>query len=236
MNLEKIHKNCAKIFNSELIENADSASTACKVYDALTEGKPNGSDCIGENFNKLIHNLYNNWFENYKPKDDLDYYFYNYILLLYLFAERIEVVFNILNADGKSKLFIDFQHHNFKTLDKITKWANFIKHPKEFLFTHWPKYYIEGDNTQDVKKNKIVINSKFIFDHYSSEKCARPKILERNKEVYVEIPKFEVLTKDFCNELNTFFNFICENKLVAEYLKKKSTIEDYYSNETYLEN
>jgi hypothetical protein len=236
--LTEIHKNCHKIFRQGFYETPEDINdenlkyygptSACRIYDKLTEGDDNLQDCIGENFNQLIQKVEGNWFENYTPQFDLDYYFFNYILLLYLFVERIDIIFEVLNKDGKSKLFIDFQEHNFKTLRKINKWANFIKHPKEFLFTHWPKYYIEGDKSINLKDTDVKINTDFIFAHYHNEKQQRPVILQNNQQVFVEIPNLENITKEFCREMNVFFDFICSNQIVADFLKKKSTIEQHF--------
>ena len=235
--LSDIHNLCHQIFKKGFFEidngkdNLASRflypSNACRIYDKLTDGDAELQDCIGENFNTLIINMDSEWFENYKPGDKLDYYFFNYILQLYLFVERVDLVFDVINKDGKSKIFSDFQVQNFKILRKINKWANFIKHPKEFLFTHWPFYYIEGE---DVVKNDgdTTIDTDFIFNHYFREGNPRPLILENNNRVFVEIPNLEILTKEFCNEMNVFFNFICANQIVADFLKKKSTISYMY--------
>ena len=239
--LEEIHKNCHKIFREgffEIPEDENSQNTeyfgpsnACRIYDKLTDGIESSSDCIGENFNQLIQRVNDEWFRNYKPGPNLDFYFFNYILLLYLFVERVDLIFAVVNKDNKSKLFNDYQHHNFKILRKINKWANFVKHPKEFLFTHWPNYYFEGDCPVELGENDVKIDTKFIFDHYFSESKPRPVILENNEKVYVEIPNLEKLTEGFCNEMNTFFDFICGNQIVADFLRKKSTIQNYYLDE-----
>lgn len=177
--LEEIHKNCHKIFLEGFFDEPEEAtdkdmylfefslgqSRACKIYHKLTEGEERSEDCIGENFNQLILKIHNNWFENYKPTGDIDFYFINYFLLLYLFTERVELIFNIINPGGNSKLFKDFRHNNFPTLRKISKWANFIKHPKEFLFTHWAKYYYEGDSEMALKPGDVKIDTDFIFNH-----------------------------------------------------------------------
>src|SRR5690554_6261188 len=245
--LEEIHKDCHKIFRESFFEvptdiDDDQVkyfgpSNACKIYDKLTEGDESKQDCIGKNFNQLIQRLDDNWFESYKPTGDLDYYFFNYFLLLYLFVERVDIIFEVVNKDGKSKLFSDFQQHNFKTLRKINKWANFIKHPKEFLFTHWATYYFEGDPDITLTDGDVKIDTDFIFNHYHNEKQQRPIILENNKRVFVEVPNLEAITIEFGKEMNVFFDFICCNQIVADFLKKKSTIENYYTtDETELEN
>ncbi|MDF2188697.1 hypothetical protein [Paraflavitalea sp. CAU 1676] len=232
--LQTIHKNCREIFLKGFFETNEQGelqvhgqSRACKVYQTLTDGDESRQDCIGENFNQLIQKVKDNWFAR-DAHWDLDYYFFTYIFWLYLFVERYEIIFEVINRDGKSKLFNDFKQHNFKTLLKITKWANFIKHPKEFLFTHWPQYYVESEPGIKLKKGDLKIDTAFIFKHYTSEKNERPVVLENNSSVFVEIPNLESLTSDFCKEMNIFFDFICCNKVVADFLKKKSTIENHY--------
>ena len=237
--LEEIHKANHKIFiegffkipedtvNNDEIELG--TSKACNIYYKLTEDDNTKENNIGENFNQLIQRIENKWFKNYLPTEDLDYYFFNYFLLLYLFVERVDIIFDIISDKGKTKLFNDFQHHNFKTLRKINKWANFIKHPKEFLFTHWPTYYIEGETKIDLQEGDVKIDTDFIFNHYFSESKERPVILQNNKSVYVEIPNLETITFEFCKEMNIFFDFFCCNQIVADFLKKKSTIENFYS-------
>ncbi|GMN09507.1 hypothetical protein MTsPCn9_00370 [Croceitalea sp. MTPC9] len=245
MDLEKIHKECRKIYHDgfysiPLEENANEAgifgygpSNACKVYDKLTDEKYSSDNCIGENFNQLIQNVKDGWFENSTPTTNLSFYFMNYFLLLYLFVERVDLIFEVVNKDGKSKLFNDFQHHNFKTLRKINKWANFIKHPKEFLFTHWPTYFIEGYEGIEIGNEDVKIDTDFIFSHYHNARQPAPIILENNQRVFVEVPDLKKITEGFCKEMNVFFDFICGNQIVADFLRKKSTIEHYYEEENH---
>lgn len=243
-NLTEIHAASFTIFLNELFPEEQEGveagaqivcgpSRACSMYNKMIEGEDvkdgEADNCIGENFNQLLHRLRHNWFESYKPTDDLDYYFFNYILLLYLFVERVDIIFDIINPGSKSKLFNDFQNNNMKTLRVINKWANFVKHPKEFLFTHWPVYYIEGTDAIEIKGGDVKVDTEFILKHYFSEKQPRPVILENNNKVFVEIPDLENLTKKFCDEMNTFFDFICCNQIVADFLKKKSTIVNYFT-------
>ena len=239
LNLQELHKECHAILKKEfygISEDDDDGnmslvvSNACKVYDKLTEGGGR-QDCIGENFNQLIHRLEEEWFSCYTPgqRNNLDYYFYNYFLLLYLFVERVDLIFQVINPDGKAKLFQDYHFHNFKTLRVINKWANFIKHPKEFMFTHWPKYYIQGTVNPDISETDVKIDTDFIFAHYMSDKKPAPVILENNQNVYVEIPNLKEITLKFCQEMNLFFDFICSNQVVADFLKKKSTVQYFFN-------
>jgi hypothetical protein len=231
MSLSAIHRRCGDTFRAGLFPDADArqlgASSACKVYDALVGDCFQRDDCIGENFNQLLLRIAEEWFGNYRPGSNLDYYFCNYVLLLYLVVERVDQIFDVINKDGKSKLFRDYHQKNFPTQRRINKWANFFKHPKEFLFTHWPRYCLAGE-MPSVSAGDVVINYDFIKTHYFSETCPRPAILENSNRVYVEVPNLEDLTRHFCEEMDTFFDFICANKLIADFLKQKSTIELIY--------
>lgn len=233
MMLTHIHSQCAAIFKRELFHESDSMSlgrsNACRVYDTLTEDRCDRQDSIGENFNRLIRQIADEWFGNYHPKDNLDYYFCNYLLLLYLVVERVDLIFSVVNKDDKSKIFRDFQEKRFPTLRRINKWANFIKHPKEFLFTHWPHYFLASQPRPTINVGDVVIDYEFIKNHYYSESKPSPKILENNDSVYVEVPGLIDLTQKFCEEMNVFFDFICRNEIVADFLRQKSTIEELYS-------
>lgn len=50
--------------------------------------------------------------------------------------------------------------------------------------------------------------------------------------MFVEVPNLETITTEFGKEMNKFFDFICCNQIVADFLKKKSTIEYHYFDET----
>jgi hypothetical protein len=79
------------------------------------------------------------------------------------------------------------------------------------------------------KSDFVKIDTDFILNHYNSDKDKRPVILENHQRVVVEVPNLENLTLEFCNELNLFFNLICQNQIVADFLKKKSTVQIYFS-------
>lgn len=232
MTLPQIHKECQKIFSQSLYRDDKPYSIACDIYDKITDGAEHCEDCLGENFNSLIDTVQTEFFENYNPKNEtkLDFYFNTYGFWLYSFVERIDFVFDLLNKDKQNRLFTDFQKDNFKTLADIKKWMNFIKHPKEFIFSHWPKYtFDEGSIPSDDKTIKIDLN--FVREYYSQSKKKVEK-LENQDQVYVLVPNLIELTENFCKELKIFIDFVCDNDIVAQYLKKKSSIEYFYEGQT----
>lgn len=230
-NLIDLHLKCKEIFEKQLIEPDNGRSFACKIWDVMTEKKENHENCLGENFNQLIQPINDDFFGNYTPSTitKLDFYFTTYILWLYLVVERIDFVFDVVNKDNKSKLFADFKENNFKTCQLIKKWANFTKHPKEFIFSHWPQYIMEGPEIMNASET-VIINAEFVKKHYTKSE-SRIIELENCDSVIVHVPELTILTTEFCKELNIFFDFICDNKIVSDFLKKKTTIEYYYETE-----
>jgi hypothetical protein len=228
MTLIDIHKKNKEIFLSKLYRDNKPHSRACNIYDTITQGEKNCEDCLGENLNSLIVTVVDDFFTNYTPaiSTKTDFYFSTYNFWLYTFVERIDFIFKILNKDNQNKLFSDFHRNNFKTLADIRKWMNFIKHPKEFLFCHWPKYVFQKSDIP-INEKVITIDLKFIRKHYSQTENRVDK-LEKQDQVWVLVPNLVELTEKFCDELNTFFDFICNNKIVSDYLKEKTSIEYIY--------
>jgi hypothetical protein len=228
MELAEIHKINMETFQKELISDVDGRPFACKMYDSITGGDKDCADCLGENFAQITHTILSDFFRGFspEPQTNIDFYFYTYLFWLSNFTSRVDFIFKLLGKGNK--LFESYQKENFRTFADIRKWMNFIKHPKEFLFCHWPTYVL---NESDIipKSNLIKIDIDFIRKYYTHEDTM-VESLERQDAVYVIIPDLIGLTINFCKEMNLFYSFICENKVVADYLKQKSTIQYFYDN------
>lgn len=146
-------------------------------------------------------------------------YLYLFILAI-LILERIEFIINQIDPERKFGCIKEF-HRNLKTMDEIRVWVNFIKHPKNFLFVHWPNFTFVGQKIEKTP-NTILINTSFLKAHYSSERQDKPESIENKNEIIVLFPKLPTLTKVFCKELKEFIRFICDNKMIAQALEKKS--------------
>lgn len=225
MKLPEIHDKCATIFKQELLEEPEGRSYACEIWDVMTGGKTNCDNCVGENFNQLIQTIVEDWFDNYKPAGTsrIEFYAMTYIFWLYLFYERIEFILNEVDPNKNFHLVQSYRR-SLKHMDEIRVWANFFKHPKHFVYVHWPKYIFVGQNFSKTT-DTILINTSFLKDYYSSETQETPKALENKNVVVVQFPKLDILTKGFCQELIGFFRFVCDNRMVSDYLKEKSNIE-----------
>jgi len=222
IDLAKIHTSCGEIFIKKLLESPNGRSIACDIWDVMTADGTADQNCIGENFNQLIQSIKTGWFEGYNPTDEtqIQFYSYTYIFWLYLFLERIEVILNEIDPDRSFGPINEF-YRTLKTMNEIRLWANFMKHPKNFIFVHWPEFTFVGKKINKIETTKL-INTTYLKDHYSSEKQNKPEELTNNDDVVVQFPKLDLLTSGFCKELGEFINFICDNKMLRNKLRVKS--------------
>lgn len=222
IDLRAIHKSCGEIFNSELLESSEGRSLACSIWDAMTDDDGSDDNCIGENFNQLIQTVKSSWFEEYNPtkKTSLQFYTFTYIFWLYLFLERIEVILNEIDPDRIFPPINEF-YRSMGTMNEIRLWTNFMKHPKNFIFVHWPEFTFVGRMFSKNINTKI-INTTYLKDHYSNDNQDKPNDLDNNDNVIVQFPKLDLLTIGFCKDLTNFINFICENKMLRDKLRMKS--------------
>lgn len=224
VDLTRVHTKCGKIFREKLLENPNGRSLACDIWDVMTgEGNNAKDNCIGENFNQLIQTVISGWFEDYKPNSDtrVVFYVYTYLFWLYLFIERIEVILNEVDPNRNYGPINKF-YNGLKTMNEIRLWANFMKHPKNFIFVHWPQFTFVGKSLRKNSNNTQIINTSYLKEHYSNESQKKPATLNNCDDVIVQFPKLDVLTEQFCLELLEFIRFICDNKLIRDELKGKS--------------
>ncbi|MEZ4979952.1 MAG: hypothetical protein R2772_11755 [Chitinophagales bacterium] len=233
--LPNLHKNLSQLFQAGLIRE-DGPSVACNIYDKLTEGSSFGSNpqnSLGENLNKLINCINDDFFNNYNPSEDtsIEYYFGTYIYWLYLIVERYEFVFDLINPDSKSKLLRDYKVKNFKAFKEVKNWCIFYKHPREFTLCHWPLYLFEKKGNIELKKDLeseyVVIDYQYVETNFTKNGKRLPN-LENNPKVAILLPDLEDLTLRFIGDFNRFIDLICQNEIVSEYLKTKSTLTEYY--------
>ncbi len=157
--------------------------------------------------------------------ENLEYLFTVYILLMYLTVEKLHTIFKFIGITW------DFVEENWKVLVEIRKWANFIKHPKGFLFTHHPDYIFEDSKDID-KSNKTVkyLDFDFVSKFYfrEDEKKLKQTILEiGNKEnIVVLLPCPERLTKEFVQVCREFCEKIKNNEHFKSILKNHVILEE----------
>jgi hypothetical protein len=203
----------------------------CSINEAFVEFHENGHNCLGCNLQddvSLIENFLKSA-EHYESASDV---FRVYIMLLYLFSEKI---FEIKKIIGLPQAYKEREFEIFRT---IKLWANFFKHPKAFILTHHPSYYFESDSEVEsirrITSNKI-IDLEFLRKYYKGEDANRYKNLigelRNNENVKVIIPSLDDLTQEFCEACGFFIEIIKENKAYREILNDLTTLEHYFESE-----
>ena len=181
-------------------------------------------NCLGENFNQLLYTIRIDWFRNVShEQSSKEFYNNTYILWLYLVVARVYEVFDTIDPKGKNDL-LQKKRRSLKTFDEINLWAKFIKHPKEFIFAHWPEASCEGRLHNRSRTNAIRITTAYLKEHYVSDDAKRPVELKNNTEVVVEYPALPRLTEGFVKDFCAFRDIICKNEMIAEELRKNTNV------------
>ena len=221
------------IFNNKMFEceTISGETLMCSINEAFADFHSNGHNCLGCNLQDDV-NLIDKFLkgsDNYEDKND---FFKVYIMLLYLFSEKI---FEIMKIIGLPQAY---KEKDFEILRVIKLWANFYKHPKAFILVHHPEYYFDNDPKVETfrknDKNKI-IDLQFLIKYYKGEDSNRYKNLiselRNNKDVKVVVPSIDDLTQNFCNACGVFIQIIKENKAYKEILNDLTTLENYFDKE-----
>ncbi len=181
MDLKKEHHACKEIFD-KLFDTPDGESVACDIWRSMVGEGENFDNCIGENFNQLLRTIGRDWFGSSGIGDTtIEFYCTTYILWLYLVVSRTYEILDSLNPK-KSNDFIEKKRVSLQAFNEINLWAKFIKHPKEFIFCHWPEHTCEG-HLFNKQGERTIISSSYLKDHYASEAAKRPTILKNNINV-----------------------------------------------------
>jgi hypothetical protein len=207
----------------------------CKLHDDNYLGLPennttNSHNCIACNLQDGNLKIYKflNELGTVESTDELEYASTIYYLLLYLQVEKFHTIFKFIG------ITFEYVEQNWETLIQIRKWANFIKHPKGFLFTHHPTFIYDDNSTiTSLKANKQnqIIDYEIIKKFYTRETddAFKNTIKEvgNKKNIIVILPcpvrimiEYSKINQEFCKKIG-------ENPHFKEILKKHSTIEDY---------
>jgi len=148
------------------------------------------------------------------------------IVALYLLVERIDTILNLIKLDE------DYRDENFKTIKKIRKWANFIKHPKAFMLVHHPVATFEGCkfNSELLHQYEVKISETFVTEYYSNDDKNK-KLFEKlqNKDkVIIIYPNIKKMIESFTDEMLLFNHIVRTNEIYREKLTKIATFNDYW--------
>lgn len=230
--LTTINRENCRLIKTKLLNGDNTEWEACKIFFKLVDDETEEHNCIGCQFVDLHKAIQTNFESMDVSRLSEEFYFKTYLFWLYQNVERIYELFELVNPDSKNPLLKTFFEKNFIATKQIKRWTNFVKHPKAFQFAHHPKYVYETD-ADTIPADSIILDTEKIEYYYQGDKRNKELNQEISKKsnVVVKIPNLNSLTYRFCEEFKIFTKWICENEMIAEFLKDESTIDDYYENE-----
>jgi hypothetical protein len=200
--------------------------TLCKIHDAFGGLEKSHHNCLGCNFAEMTYSI-DFVLQRQENLDEtsISTFYADYLLWLYLFVERMEMIFEIITLPESYRM------RHFEVFRQIRRWANFIKHPGYFILAHHPEYFLDGDHHFDPKKYQVIIDSKFVYEHFGRDQDSKSlrRELTNKKDVAVLFPEPINLTREFCTKAQLFMSIICENKVYREILGEQSTYENYFA-------
>jgi len=210
------------------------SSKACTLHDVFKRFHDGGHNCLGCNFDECT-DLITRFLERHEKLDNIQFDITVYLLLLYLFIERVEVVLDIVQVPEP------YRAKHFKIFTQIRKWANFIKHPKSFVLTHHPTYDYEGSGIEYDGVFSLKINDPIVEKYYKGLKTQQDHKI-RNKELYellkgspesiiVIFPNIKTITQKFCVAINIFYDLIKKNDVYIDLLNDETTLVKYFESE-----
>lgn len=220
----------ADIIRSRLYEagRGDSITPiACRIHHDFGSLDGKKHNCLGCNFADATNGIYHSLCKTAAFPSELEFDFADFILWLYLFVERANILFDIISLPAAYR----FQH--FDVFISIKRWANFLKHPNYFILVHHPDYFVEGDNRFDPARYSAVIDTGFVRENYNAEAKSRQGAirakLQNKKDIAVVFPQPEMLAAAFCDCYELFCDLTRNNAVYKEVLSDISTFDNYYA-------
>jgi len=233
MALQDDFQSAHKIFKKQLIKkNGDALS--CSLHSIFKKINPKGHNCLGCNFADST-DLILQYLKRHKQLVNEQNELTTYFLLLYLFVERVEIILNILQVPE------EYRKKHFQVFTRINRWANFIKHPKAFIFTHHSTFDYEGSGYTYVEEFSLTMDDTFIDRFYKGR--MKPEDQDKNnKELFRQIrnkdqilvlfPNIIHITEKFCFSVKKFYELIENNEVYIDILNDESTLTLFFENES----
>jgi hypothetical protein len=212
-------------------EGAKNDTLMCSIHNSFKEGH----NCVGCNLQEQS-NLLIKFLAGFKSFKDLQLAVTQFHLLLYLLAARYNTYIEYIQLQQPVR------HKDYGIFQKITHWANFLKHPKSFVLAHHPGFVIDGleydkDITIDIpgpiKIDRCTIDDDFVKTYYAGTEN-NGKLngkLAKKEGVLVVFPNAIHLIKQFTLAQKKFVDMIRDNAIVREMLENEATIKEIFAEE-----
>jgi len=196
----------------------------CKLHEAFGTNSSTSHNCLGCNFADITI-AFDSVLGSLRSLSDTFASCSTYIFWLYLYVERYDQIMVFLSVPES------YRARPFKGLQRIRRWANFIKHPKAFLFSHHPSVYHFGETGELTSEgDSVIISDAFVQEFYAGKEhnSKLAKMLSNKTDVTVIFPDPLELMQQFADDSDQFIQLIQNNEVYREELGKVTTVEGYY--------
>jgi hypothetical protein len=219
-----------RIYRRELYRDKEcSEPFLCNLHNVFGTEKTAAHNCLGCNFADLT-NSFDQILKWLPDCYDINTPCVTFIFWLYLFVERYDQIMNFVNVPE------GYRNRHFPSFQQIRHWANFVKHPKSFLFSHHPEFLHGGELGDDFDggKDAITINQQFVDTYYAGKdnNSKLASLLNNATKVIVVYPNPEPLMERFVCETKEFIRLLEKNEVYREELSRITTAPDYYAQES----
>lgn len=202
---------------------------ACHMHKIFGSLEGTRHNCLGCNFADATNGIEHALVKIIAAPSEIEVNFTDYALWLYLFVERANIVFDIIQLPESARC------RHFDVFITIKRWANFLKHPNWFILVHHPSYFFEGDSAFDCSHHSAIVDTAFVRDNFNAEAKSRSAAvrqkLQNKADIAVLFPDPKTLTEQFCEAASKFFDLAEKNEVYREILANISTYETYFSEE-----
>lgn len=192
----------------------DDEPLICKLHDITHENNHVSIACNLARFVRFLRNDCLIYDAELKASADLEYASLKVLFGLYLITERLELVFKAIYYPP------EYKNVEFPILSKITRWANFLKHPRTSFFAH----VCDGVHAETVRIDDVVIQ-----DLWSGEKKAgktESMLAGKHIEViYPSIEDFKSMITELSKVLEDVIHIVNENPKYKEIISDSAVLE-----------
>jgi len=235
--LKEQFKQISEDFNSKFFNSGE--PKICELHDLLDQGAQH-HNCIACNL-ASNYNLIQKHLNKNQHLEDLEYAYSSTILLYYLLLEKFFAIFGSIEKAGLQATGYKNSHY---TMRKIWSWANFLKHPKAFMYVHDPEYFnvseyaleeVENTSEEAVDQTLVtaLIDDDFVKTYYmgGGNNPGLYEQLKNKSNVLVVFPNFMEINEGLKKEIGEFEELVKNNPGITEHLHQEATILEFWEEE-----
>lgn len=192
----------------------------CELHGIANEGQHVSIACNLARFVRFLKidcEFYDAMYENDETEESelfREHATQNVLFKMYLIVERIELVFKAIYYPP------EYKNKEYPVLSRITRWANFLKHPRTSFFAH----VCDNVNADTVKINEILVQNLWSGE----SKAGQTRTMLAGKQIEITYPSssdFQKMIVDLSTVLKCLIQIINENPKYKKIISDDAVLE-----------